>query len=399
MPFRLDPKTVRFVLLLFLINKILVMLPAIWATKHLLPGYGWAGYAKYVIFDNFYKWDSGWYGIIAENGYDPKSSAFFPLYPILIFLVKSLLEITPKTAGILIANAAFPVMLYVSYRLLRLDYGEKDTRKIMWLPALYPTSYYFSAAYTESLFLLFLTLTLYFIRKETWAGAGVSGFFASVTRNTGVFLTVPYVLESFKIRSWGEIVPFLRQGVDRKGSGGSKPGIRSPLFWAFAIPLPFFLYMAYLHFKFGDPFAFSHAQTQFGRGFLNPAATLYKGYPMLIHYLTSKPFDWYWIYFFVEFFTVTLVLLVLAATVRKLRISYWIIILYSFLIPLSAPAHDAVIDYFVSFSRYSLAIFPLYPGIYELVKRSPPLYFLTVLAFAVLLVTLVYNWSLDRWVA
>lgn len=396
---RLDLKGIGFLLILFLVNKILILAPAFWATKQHLTGMGVLDSLKFLLFDNFFKWDSGWYARIAEQGYDPKSSAFFPLYPFLIAMVRQLLDVTSAAAGVLISNAAFFLMLYVVYHLIRIDYGERDTRRILWLFCLYPTSYYFSAVYTESLYLLLMALTLYCIRIGNWAGAGISGFVTSITRNTGVFLTIPYALEYFKIRTWGDILPFLRRGFGNLGQ--ANPGWKrwKGFLWVFVIPLSFFLYMGYLGCRFGDPFAFSHAQAQFGRGFLNPFATIVQGYQMLVNHLTAQPLNWLWMYFFTEFFFVTLTLVVLLVTVRKLRLSYWVIILYAFLIPLTAPATGRVVDYFVSYSRYSLVIFPLYLGIYELVKGNRLCYYATNLVFAVLLVILVYNWSLDRWVA
>ncbi|MFC4769955.1 hypothetical protein [Effusibacillus consociatus] len=395
MNFRSDRHVFFFVLLLFAVNKLLVMSAVVWATKHLIDNLSVAGYLKYIIIDNFYKWDSGWYGSIVEKGYTPKSSAFFPLYPMLIYAGHHLFSLSIPMAGALISNLAFLAMLYFAYKLLRVDYEQKDARKIMWLLCLFPTSYYFSAVYTESLFLLLMAITLYCIRTQNWTGALASGWFVSITRNTGVFLTVPYALETFKIKTWGDLFSFLR------GSKTHWIQIRwKPFFLVFLMPLPFFAYMGYLWFKFQDSFAFMHSQDQFGRGSLNPFVTIYKGYETNLAYLLKTDhIEWYGIYYFVEVFVVSLALLVLVGTIRKLRLSYWIIILYSVLIPLSAPANGQVIDYFVSFIRYSLVIFPLFIGLYELIKGKKPLYLLTLGIFAVLLLALTFHWSVDQWVA
>jgi len=311
----------------------------------------------------------------------------------LLHAAKSITGLTVVAAGVLISNCALMFALFWTFKLISLDYEEKEARKIIWLLALYPTSYYFTAAYTESLFFLFTVLTLYFIRTNKWVGAGASGFLASVTRNIGVFLTIPFVLEYFSIHRWSDVMQLFQKRLWRVKNYGWK------LCWMFMIPASLFLYMLFLKVKFNDALAFSHAQRKYGRGFMDPIITLYNGYKMAIHWLVSKTFDWFWMYYFLELFAVTLTIIVLVTMIRRMRLSYWIIILYSFIIPITAPANGVYKDYFVSYSRYSLVIFPLFIGVYELVKRSRVMYALTQMVFAVMLLILAYVWSQGKWIA
>jgi len=382
----------RFVLTVFFVNKALILIPAFLATRYIIAGHPFLYNLSYLLTKNFYKWDSAWYGIIAKKGYFTDKgyyaalNAFFPLFPTLMYVVKSVTGSSLATAGVLISNGAFICALFWMFKLIQLDYEEKEVRKIIWLLALYPTSYYFSSAYTESLFFLFMVLTLYFIRTNKWAGAGVSGFFASGTRNIGVFLTLPFALEYFSIHRWSDAIHFLSKRLWRVKNDGWK------FCWVFVIPASLFLYMLFLKVKFNDAFAFSHDEKKFGRGFMEPIQTLYNGYKAaLVDFFINKS-----VFLFLDFFAVTLTIIVLVAMVRRMRLSYWIIILYAFLIPIMMPLHD---DYFVSYSRYSLVIFPLFIGVYELVKRSRVLYAFTQVVFAVMLTILVYLWSQGRWIA
>ena len=112
------------------------------------------------------------------------------------------------------------------------------------------------------------------------------------------------------------------------------------------------------------------------------------------------PLDDTQIYHLTELIFPVLVLVVLVASFRKLRPSYWVMILYSFLVPLAAPlaATPAASDYFMSFSRYSLVIVPLYFGLVRLLRRRW-LFWPYLILSALLLVVLTYMWASGAWVA
>ena len=153
--------------------------------------------------------------------------------------------------------------------------------------------------------------------------------------------------------------------------------------------------MGYLFYRFHDPFSFAHAEKLFARTFMYPWETIYYGlnnvFQRLYHFHTSD------LYYCIELYMVLLVLYVLIFSFKKIRFSYWVILLYSFLIPLSAPPFASK-DYFMSFTRYSLVIIPLYMGMYEVLKNKI-LYFLTIVIFSTLLIYLVYLWSIHTFVA
>ena len=52
-------------------------------------------------------------------------------------------------------------------------------------------SFFFSAVYTESLFLALSAGCFYLARRERWVWAGVLGGLAAATRSIGVLLVVP----------------------------------------------------------------------------------------------------------------------------------------------------------------------------------------------------------------
>ena len=369
--------------LFFLLNKILILIPAFIADLGQFSNKPPLTFLRILFFDTFYKWDSGWYKNIALNGYTFKSTAFFPLFPMLLKFFNTI-HISPVYSGVILSNIFFIILLHFFMALVRLDYKEKDVYKITLLLALFPTSFFFSCAYTESLYMMLTVVSLYAIRKHQWAKAGIAGMFAAVTRNTGVLLSIPFAIE-FLVGYWKD--------HDRKWIFDW--GKLKPILWGLLFPLLILCYMGYLFYRFHDPFAFAHAEKLFARTFMYPWETIYYGlinvFQRLNHFDTSE------LYYCIELYIVLLVLYVLIFSFKKIRFSYWIILLYSFLIPLSAPPLASK-DYFMSFIRYSLVIIPLYMGLFEVLKNKF-LYFLTIVIFTTLLIYLVFLWSIHTFVA
>jgi hypothetical protein len=260
-------------------------------------------------------------------------------------------------------------------------------------------------------------LALLGMRKRQWARAGLYGGVAGAVRNTGVLLGLPYLIEFWTGRrerrreritppatppESHEIVP------DSSAVSPSAPDRANmwPVLWILLIAAGAAAYVAYLWVAKGDPLAFAREQKAYGRGTGTPWGTLYHGYAYglkaLVH--LHRPLNWVQVYYVTQLFFPTLVLVVLVTSFRKIRWSYWSIILYSLILPLLAPANAApgvgsnVIDYFVSFSRYSLVIVPLFFGIERLLKRRWAFWAYLVFS-ALFLALLTYAWSRHKWVA
>jgi hypothetical protein len=145
------------------------------------------------------RWDSVWYLRIADSGYGDSAprAAFFPLYPLLVRSVGTLLGGSHGAllvAAYLVSLAAFLAALVLLYRLTELELGRPLARPALLLLAVFPAALYFGAPYSESLFLLLAVGAFYAARTDCWAWAGACAGLASATRSAGLLLLLPLAL-------------------------------------------------------------------------------------------------------------------------------------------------------------------------------------------------------------
>lgn len=152
------------------------------------------GRVGYVLAGSADRFDSGWYLGIAEHGYTSlRATAFFPAYPFLIRAV-ALFTGSNVIAGVLISAISFFAALVLLHKLTELELGRRTADATVLLMAFAPLSFFFTAIYTESLFLLLSVGTLLAVRRERWMLAGVLTALAALTRPSGILLMVPIAI-------------------------------------------------------------------------------------------------------------------------------------------------------------------------------------------------------------
>jgi hypothetical protein len=140
------------------------------------------------------RWDSVWFLEIAKSGYGGGDrEAFFPLYPLLVRVVGTVL-FSPLLAAIAISFGAFAVALAALHRLAVIEVGPEAARWAVISLALFPGSLWLSAAYSESLFLMVSIGAVLAARRQHWAAAGLLGALSAATRSAGLLLLVPLAL-------------------------------------------------------------------------------------------------------------------------------------------------------------------------------------------------------------
>jgi len=292
------------------------------------------------------RWDAAWYLVIAHYGYRPdlgaftaSRSAFFPLYPLSVSGVERL-GAQPVLAGVLVSVVALAVALYGLHRLTTLEvtrlrrsrrgglyggrYGaggrfrasntvdaSEVARLVVMLTVFAPMAFYFSAVYSESLYLAVSVWVFLCARRGRWGLVAVLGALASATRNTGVLLIAPAALLYLYgpredrdadhrpvegQRAKGDLRSDHARGERRHWAPAGGVGLlarsglltvlealrpryrlRRDALWLLLIPIGLGLYMAHLAIAGGDALAPFHAQAVWERHFAGPFVGLWDG--------------------------------------------------------------------------------------------------------------------------
>jgi hypothetical protein len=209
------------------------------------------------------RWDSVWYMAIASGGYgDGAREAFFPLYPLLVKVAGAPLHST-LVGGALLSTALLGVALVLLQRLVALDYERAVARNAVLVTALFPMSFFFSAVYSESLFLALSIGAVYAARRERWVWAGALGALGATTRSAGVLLLVPLAM----IYLWDTGRPSLR----------TRRPLRADALWLALVPLGLASYCGFLALGGHDALAPFHAQEVWFRSFAGPFVGAWDG--------------------------------------------------------------------------------------------------------------------------
>jgi Mannosyltransferase (PIG-V) len=146
------------------------------------------------------RWDSLHYLAIAAHGYNtPSNTVFFPLYPVLIKAV-SWITGSYVIAGELISAAAFATALLLLHQLARAELGDRVADATVLLLAFSPVSLFFTAIYTESLFLALVLGAFLLARRGRFGWAGVAAAGATLTHIEGMLLIAPLAILYWQAR-------------------------------------------------------------------------------------------------------------------------------------------------------------------------------------------------------
>ena len=196
-----------------------------------------------LVFNTFAQWDSGWFIRIADHGYDVKqSSAFFPLYPV---VVRGVAEVVRSTviAGVLVSVAAAGVAAIAIFRIARRFVGEAVASDSVLLLALFPFAFVFTAVYSDALFLALASWSFLAALRRQVVLSSLLGGLGVATRPMGLAL-----LPALLVLLWPK---------ER-----SLRATLQPLTLAL-LPAALGAYALYLHYHFHDAGAFYHSQSVF----------------------------------------------------------------------------------------------------------------------------------------
>jgi hypothetical protein len=229
-----------------------------------------------------------------------------------------------------------------------------DRAKIPTPAAFKPLFLYFSAVYSESLFLLLVVLVFFFAERRKWFWAALCSALAGATRLVGVLTILPllwFYLESsdFKWRNLRTSV--LLPALGLLGPGG---------------------YMLFQVMKFGDPFMFVKSQNAPGWKEGVSLLSALDALRLTFSWNALKTGDFPAIYA-VHVLAFLFGLALLIAVRRKLPFAWWVWALLTLLVSFSV---------WISMGRFLIVIFPLCVGTALIFKEkvfNSLLYFCTLL--------------------
>lgn len=305
------------------------------------------------------RWDTDFYYSIATTGYHWNPAAFlhqnivfFPLYPLLMRWGGALLGGHPLLAGTIVSLLAFVGAIVVLYRLAAHELGEEKAWPVILLISTYPYALFYSAAYTESVFLFLTVSAFYAMRRGYLLPAALAGFAAGLTRPNGFWLALPLL--------WLATTAPVPNETGGDASAPRWSNARIPACLAALAPLAgVALFSGYLYLHFGDALAWMHGQAAWGMPLLgrgpapDPVRTaedLRLKYTELIVYIGD----------IVAFFVAAAAIRPVA---RRLGVAYAIWIAINIFPPVAA-------HLFISLGRFTAVLFPFFFWLALVVPRE-----------------------------
>ena len=214
-----------------------------------INGGGTTGYdsiTPHLLIRAWLRWDAPNYLGVALHGYTaPSDAAFFPLYPLLIGGLTSVLGASHQLlASLLVSNlgalAGFVALaLLAAGEAVDIAADEAASRSVRML-AIYPFAFLLAAPYADGLLLGLALWALLLMRRGRWAWAALCVFLATLTRLEGIILVAPLLVEY----------------ATRRGRPRDLRSCLEAMAVALAAPLGLALYAGYLGVRFGEPLAF-----------------------------------------------------------------------------------------------------------------------------------------------
>lgn len=306
-----------------------------------------------------------------DNVYNGNLKTFFPLYPFILKFIAMFFKINYLLSGVLVSWISLVVALIYLNRLLILEKKQDLFFRICLLILFFPTSFYFLANYTESLFLLEAICFFYFYKAKDYKKASWIAAFSSATRIIGLSFFLILLITKYKDILKTKKIPKI----------------------LYIAPLGFILYAVYLWCYYANPFLMVVGQSDWGRS-LTIFGPLMAFYDWIIK-IANGPFynsGNYLTYsvILLEFFTALITLLFLVFSYKKINWYYWLYILIGFLLPIFTGS-------LASIPRYIIVLFPMF--IFSVQKINKYLFYFLMFLSVLLMIFFEALFLRGYWVA
>lgn len=341
----------------------------------------------------WFGWDTIAYLGIAILGYRPDASiAFMPLYPLLIRVTAPIFGGNHLLAALVISTLFCIITLILMYELFVSNYPQGIARDAVVMFMTFPTSFFLLAGYTESLFIA-LVLTFWILaRKQQWFWAAICAGLASLTRLQGVVLSAVMLwmmLMSLVEQPASSPIGQIRQIVEIFRSFREKlvKSVNRLAWLALLIP-PLFAASYQVWLKLSGYGTISDALRTYWRLETVPPWT---GFILFLQRLPSRHFN------YMDWIDLALFIVILIASLIGLRLldpafSLYIWLTIAVLFTRGTPPH-----LLASYSRYFLALFPLFLLPASLPKKYQRISVLVLSYSLQILLVSIFLWG--SWVA
>lgn len=296
-------------------------------------------------FDGFH------YIYIAKYGYGGFEHPFFPLYPILIYLLHLIFGIQRIIGGQIISNTSFFLSLIVMGKLLIKDKKDKLIKIIIFVILLFPTSLFYAAVYNDSLFLLLALLTIYMARKKSWFLSGIFGALATLTRLNGLALIFIIFFEYIQSNETSATWRYKQTVKNIKILFKPSNIVKDKIYSILLIPSAFLGYLVYTRVSFGNwSKVFSSMEAWDQNHLVFPPQVFWRYLKILV---INSPSTYSYMTALSELMFVVLYILLIVFSYKKIRFSYWIFFIISIIIP-------SLTGTFQGMPRYGLHLYPFF---------------------------------------
>jgi hypothetical protein len=268
----------RFAILVYLASRALLVVMAIIeaAVRH------------QTLVSEFQNWDGGWYRALATDGYKHQAlhgqttTGFFPLYPLLVWVVSRPFLLTTQiefhaavTAGVIISGIGGLVATFLVQRLAAGWWGEAAGRRAAVLFCLFPGSVVFSMVYAEGIMIPLVAGCILALQRRRWLLAGTLAAFATASEPEAVVLIPVCAVSAL---------------LELRRLGWRDPEARRSLLAPLLSPIGGIAVLGFLWAWTGTPFAYWIAQHYGWRERFDPLALVHLGI-RLSHHISFAHFN------------------------------------------------------------------------------------------------------------
>lgn len=326
------------------------------------------------IFSIFKTWDGNHYLFLAENGYPRdvvQSTAFYPLYPLVIRIAGFFFAGNTLAAGLLVSNIASLLAIVYFYVLVKKWYNDTLAFTASLFMMSFMTFFFTSLVYSEGLFLLLVIAFFYYFYERKIPAYFLLSILIPLTRPTGILVILPL------------IACLVSDTLNGKKMNETKNYL---LLLGFITG--FFLYLGIMFSFTGSIFSGFAAQNLF---------IAHNSLGNLFH-----PVSWFQSNFITLHYTLNGST---TSILNRLVFGFYLVLLYCiykyldttlFVYSLALGLFPALTGVFMSYSRFILVVFPIFIVLALRFQKNP---WLVIIPSAVLQILLLTAHTLNYWVA